>query len=46
MLKPLVYDQSDIQIIETTDLFFKPNSSMSILEPNAMGRRMYVPRGQ
>jgi alpha-glucosidase len=47
MLKPLVYyDQSDIQThYRMTNLFWKPNFSMSILEPS-IGRRMYIPRGQ
>jgi alpha-glucosidase len=49
MLKPLVYyDQSDIQTHYRNDEFIFGNQILvcPILEPNAKGRRMYVPRGQ
>ena len=49
MLKPLVYyDQSDIQTHYRNDEFIFGNQILvcPILEPNAIGRRMYVPRGQ
>jgi alpha-glucosidase len=46
MLKPLVY-YDDIQTHYRNDEFiFKPNFSMSYFRTNAIGRRMYVPRGQ
>jgi alpha-glucosidase len=44
MLKPLVYyDQSDIQTHYRNDEFFWKPNLCPILEPNAIGRRMYVP---
>ncbi|AWG22556.1 glycosyl hydrolase [Flavobacterium faecale] len=49
MLKPLVYfDQEDIQTHYRNDEFIFGNQILvcPILEPNALGRRMYVPRGQ
>ncbi|TDE01773.1 glycoside hydrolase family 31 protein [Flavobacterium hiemivividum] len=49
MLKPLVYyDQSDIQTHYRNDEFVFGNQILvcPILEPNAIGRRMYIPRGQ
>jgi alpha-glucosidase len=49
MLKPLVYyDQSDIQTHYRNDEFIFGNQILvcPILEPNAIGRRMYIPRGQ
>lgn len=49
MLKPLVYyDQSDIQTHYRNDEFVFGNQILvcPILEPNAKGRRMYIPRGQ
>ncbi|KVV15266.1 glycoside hydrolase family 31 protein [Flavobacterium sp. TMP13] len=48
MLKPLVYyDQDDIQTHYRNDEFIFGNQMLvcPILEPNAVGRRMYVPRG-
>ncbi|NGY38766.1 DUF4968 domain-containing protein [Flavobacterium sp. XN-5] len=48
MLKPLVYyDQSDIQTHYRNDEFVFGNQILvcPILEPNAKGRRMYIPRG-
>ncbi len=48
MLKPLVYfDQEDIQTHYRTDEFLFGNQILvcPILEPNAQGRRMYLPRG-
>ncbi|WGK64565.1 glycoside hydrolase family 31 protein [Croceiramulus getboli] len=48
MLKPLVYfDQEDPQTHYRTDefIFGKQMLVCPILEPNAKGRRMYVPRG-
>ena len=49
MLKPLVYfDQEDIQTHYRNDEFIFGNQIMvcPILEPNALGRRLYIPRGQ
>ncbi|RKS94241.1 alpha-glucosidase [Flavobacterium limicola] len=49
MLKPLVYyDQDDIQTHYRNDEFVFGNQILvcPILEPNAVGRRMYIPRGQ
>jgi alpha-glucosidase len=49
MLKPLVYyDQQDIQTHYRNDEFVFGNQILvcPILEPNAIGRRMYIPRGQ
>jgi len=48
-LKPLVYyDQEDIQTHYRNDEFIFGNQILvcPILEPNSLGRRMYVPRGQ
>lgn len=48
MLKPLVYfDQEDIQTHYRTDEFIYGNQILvcPILEPNALGRRMYLPTG-
>ncbi len=48
MLKPLVYfDQTDIQTHYRTDEFIFGNQILvcPILEPNAIGRRMYLPKG-
>ncbi|HEX8575878.1 MAG TPA: glycoside hydrolase family 31 protein [Flavobacterium sp.] len=48
MLKPLVYfDQEDIQTHYRTDEFIFGNQILvcPILEPNAQGRRMYLPAG-
>ena len=48
MLKPLVYyDQEDIQTHYRNDEFVFGNQILvcPILEPNALGRRMYIPRG-
>ena len=48
MLKPLVYfDQNDIQTHYRTDEFIFGNQILvcPILEPNALGRRMYLPEG-
>ena len=48
MLKPLVYfDQEDTQTHYRTDEFIFGNHILvcPILEPNAVGRRMYIPRG-
>jgi alpha-glucosidase len=45
MLKPLVYfDQDDIQTFRNDEFIFG-KLSLSILEPNSLGRRMYVPHG-
>lgn len=49
MLKPLVYfDQDDIQTYYRNDEFIFGNQILvcPILEPNSLGRRMYVPRGK
>lgn len=49
MLKPLVYyDQEDIQTHYRNDEFIFGNQILvcPILEPNSIGRRMYVPHGQ
>ncbi|CAM3086616.1 glycoside hydrolase family 31 protein [Flavobacterium frigoris] len=49
MLKPLVYyDQSDIQTHYRNDEFIFGNQILvcPILEPNAIGRRMYILRGE
>lgn len=49
MLKPLVYfDQADTQTHYRNDEFIFGNQILvcPILEPNAIGRRMYMPRGQ
>jgi alpha-glucosidase len=49
MLKPLVYyDQEDIQTHYRNDEFIFGNQILvcPILEPNAVGRRMYIPRGE
>ncbi|WP_367753395.1 glycoside hydrolase family 31 protein [Flavobacterium sp. WC2430] len=49
MLKPLVYfDQDDIQTHYRNDEFVFGNQILvcPILEPNGIGRRMYIPRGQ
>jgi alpha-glucosidase len=48
MLKPLVYfDQEDIQTLHRTDEFIYGNQILvcPILEPNAVGRRIYLPKG-
>ncbi len=48
MLKPLVYfDQEDLQTHYRTDEFIFGNQILvcPILEPNAQGRRMYLPTG-
>ena len=48
MLKPLVYyDQDDIQTHYRNDEFIFGNQILvcPILEPNSLGRRMYIPRG-
>jgi alpha-glucosidase len=48
MLKPLVYfDQEDIHTHYRTDEFIYGNKILvcPILEPNAQGRRMYLPKG-
>lgn len=48
LLKPLVYfDQEDVQTHYRTDEFLFGNQILvcPILEPNAMGRRMYLPKG-
>ncbi|MBG6063092.1 alpha-glucosidase [Flavobacterium sp. CG_9.1] len=48
MLKPLVYyDQDDIQTHYRNDEFVFGNQILvcPILEPNSVGRRMYIPRG-
>lgn len=48
MLKPLVYfDQEDIQTHYRNDEFVFGNQILvcPILEPNSLGRRMYIPRG-
>lgn len=48
MIKPLVYfDQEDHQTFYRTDEFIFGNDILvcPILEPNAQGRRMYLPRG-
>jgi alpha-glucosidase len=48
MLKPIVYyDQEDIQTHYRTDEFIFGNQILvcPILEPNSLGRRMYVPKG-
>ncbi|HRE78890.1 MAG TPA: glycoside hydrolase family 31 protein [Flavobacterium sp.] len=48
MLKPLVYfDQEDVQTLYRTDEFIFGNQILvcPILEPNAVGRRMYLPKG-
>ncbi len=48
LLKPLVYiDQEDIQTHYRTDefIFGKQILVCPILEPNATGRRMYIPKG-
>ena len=48
MLKPLVYfDQADPQTHYRTDEFLFGNQILvcPILEPNAIGRRMYLPKG-
>lgn len=49
MLKPLVYyDQDDTQTHYRNDEFIFGNHILvcPILEPNALGRRMYIPRGE
>ncbi len=49
MLKPLVYfDQEDTQTHYRNDEFVFGNQILvcPILEPNALGRRMYLPRGE
>ncbi|KRB53480.1 glycoside hydrolase family 31 protein [Flavobacterium sp. Root186] len=49
MLKPLVYyDQEDTQTHYRNDEFIFGNQVLvcPILEPNAVGRRMYIPRGE
>jgi len=49
MLKPLVYyDQDDTQTHYRNDEFIFGNEILvcPILEPNAVGRRMYLPRGE
>ena len=49
MLKPLVYyDQDDTQTHYRNDEFIFGNQILvcPILEPNAVGRRMYIPRGE
>lgn len=49
MLKPLVYyDQDDIQTHYRNDEFIFGEQILvcPILEPNAVGRRMYIPRGE
>ena len=48
MLKSIVYyDQEDIQTHYRTDEFIYGNQILvcPILEPNSLGRRMYIPRG-
>jgi alpha-glucosidase len=48
MLKPLVYyDQEDLQTHYRTDEFIYGNQILvcPILEPNAVGRRLYLPKG-
>ena len=48
MLKPLVYfDQDDLHTHYRTDEFIFGNQILvcPILEPNALGRRMYLPKG-
>jgi alpha-glucosidase len=48
MLKPLVYfDQEDAQTHYRTDEFIFGNQILvcPILEPNSLGRRMYIPKG-
>jgi alpha-glucosidase len=48
MLKPLVYfDQDDMHTHYRTDEFIFGNQILvcPILEPNALGRRMYIPKG-
>jgi alpha-glucosidase len=48
MLKPLVYfDQDDFHTHYRTDEFIFGNQILvcPILEPNALGRRMYIPKG-
>jgi alpha-glucosidase len=47
MLKPLVYyDQEDLQTHYRTDEFIYGNQILvcPILEPNAVGRRLYLPK--
>ncbi|MGM8363698.1 glycoside hydrolase family 31 protein [Flavobacterium sp. ARAG 55.4] len=49
MLKPLVYfDQEDIQTYYRNDEFIFGNQILvcPILEPNSLGRRMYIPKGE
>lgn len=49
MLKPLVYyDQDDTQTHYRNDEFIFGNQILvcPILEPNSLGRRMYIPRGE
>ena len=49
MLKPLVYyDQDDIQTHYRNDEFIFGNQILvcPILEPNSLGRRMYIPKGE
>lgn len=49
MLKPLVlYDQEDSQTHFRTDEFIFGNHILAcpVLEPNAKGRRMYIPKGR
>jgi alpha-glucosidase len=49
MLKPLVcFDQDDIQTHYRNDEFIFGNQILvcPILEPNSLGRRMYIPRGK
>jgi alpha-glucosidase len=49
MIKPLVYfDQSDAQTLYRTDEFIFGDHMLvcPILEPNSVGRRMYVPKGK
>jgi alpha-glucosidase len=47
MLKPLVYTTKVIyKLIIETNFFGNQILVCPILEPNAIGRRMYVPRGQ
>jgi len=49
LLKSLVlYDQEDVQTHYRTDEFVFGNQILAcpVLEPNAKGRRMYIPRGQ
>ena len=48
MLKSLVlYDQTDVQTHYRTDefIFGKPMLVCPILEPNSIGRRLYIPKG-